>query len=115
MVSLMSRPMTRVFLRFWANTRSGNPAAIAAPPRPRSFVTSRRFSQPSLNAILMLLPGQLMRRILPVAAISWIDLKNDGTRRVTVVVDAANLRQRKGAVNVAERLKAAERPTKGWS
>src|SRR4051794_3245392 len=56
MVSLMSMPITRVVFEAWASTRSGRPAAIAAPPIPRSRASSRRSIQPCLSVIACLLP-----------------------------------------------------------
>src|SRR3954453_13826563 len=47
----MSMPITSAVFVACAMTRLGSPAAIAAPPTPRSFATSRRLIQPCLSMI----------------------------------------------------------------
>src|SRR6188474_3434920 len=53
MVSLMSMPITSAVFVACAMTRLGRPAAIAAPPTPRSFATSRRLIQRCLSIIVL--------------------------------------------------------------
>src|SRR3954447_8584213 len=49
----MSMPITSAVFVACAKTRSGSPAAIAAPPTPKSFATSRRLIQPCLSMSLL--------------------------------------------------------------
>src|SRR5215213_9411895 len=49
----MSMPITSAVFVACAMTRLGSPAAIAAPPTPRSFATSRRLIQPCLSIIVL--------------------------------------------------------------
>src|SRR5436190_7450980 len=52
----MSMPSTSVFLRACANTRPGNPAAIAPPPAPSNCTSRRRSIQPSFSVMYSFLP-----------------------------------------------------------